>query len=92
MLRPFEALSNPARRAGLNIFGIEMVCVVSQPFCRSRLLGLRVFTGEVWSVPKYFLHPAHISDLERQEWAEQRNSVLESALEEYQHKKSLPIS
>ena len=52
-------------------------------------LGL---TSEVWLALKYVLHPVHISDLKRQEWAEQRNSVLESALEVCQRKKCLPIS
>jgi uncharacterized coiled-coil protein SlyX len=52
-------------------------------------LGL---TSEVWLVLKYVLHPVHISDLKRQEWAEHRNSVLESALEVCQRKKCLPIS
>jgi len=52
-------------------------------------LGL---TDEVWSVFKYVLYPVHISDLIYQEWAEQRNSVLESALEVYNREKCLPIS
>lgn len=52
-------------------------------------LGL---TDEVWSVLKYVLYPVHVSDLQHQERAEQRNSVLESALELYQRKKCLPIS
>jgi len=52
-------------------------------------LGL---TNEVWSVLKYVLHPVHVSDLQRQEWAEHRNRILESALEAYQRKKCLPIS
>ncbi len=34
-------------------------------------------TDEVWSALKYVLYPAHVSDLQRQDW---RNSVLESAV------------
>jgi hypothetical protein len=49
-------------------------------------------TNEVWSVLKYVLYPVHVSGLQRQQWAEQRNSVLESAVEAYQRKKCLPIS
>jgi len=52
-------------------------------------LGL---TKEVWSVLKYILYPVHVSELQHQDWAEQRNSVLESALGVYQRKKCLPIS
>jgi len=52
-------------------------------------LGL---TNEVWSVLKYVLHPVHVSDLQSRDWAEQRNSTLESALDVCQRKKSLPIS
>jgi hypothetical protein len=47
---------------------------------------------EVWTVLKYTLHPVHVSDLQRRDWAEQRNSVLESAVEVYKRKKALPIS
>jgi hypothetical protein len=52
-------------------------------------LGL---TDEVWSVLKYVLYPVHVSDLHRQDWAEQRNSVLESAVDVYKRNKGLPIS
>jgi hypothetical protein len=52
-------------------------------------LGL---TNEVWSVLKYVLYPVHVSDLHRQDWAEQRNSVLESAVDVYKRNKGLPIS
>jgi len=34
----------------------------------------------------------YVSDLHRQDWAEQRKDILESALEKYQRKKSLPTS
>jgi len=38
------------------------------------------------------LYPVHVSDLVRQDWTEQRNSVLESAVDVYKRKKALPIS
>jgi hypothetical protein len=49
-------------------------------------------TNEVWTVLKYILYPVHVSDLQRQDWAEQRNSVLESAVDSYKRNKALPIS
>jgi hypothetical protein len=52
-------------------------------------LGL---TDEVWNVLKYILHPVHVSDLQRRDWAEQCNSVLESAVDVYKRNKALPIS
>ena len=52
-------------------------------------LGL---TDEVWTVRKYILYPAHVSDLQRLDWAEQRNRVLESATDAYKRNKALPIS
>lgn len=52
-------------------------------------LGL---TDEVWTVTRYILYPVHVSDLVRQDWAEQRNSVLESAVDVYKRNKALPIS
>jgi len=52
-------------------------------------LGL---SDEVWPVRKYILYPVHVSDLQRLDWAEQRNSVLESAIEAYERNKTLPIS
>lgn len=52
-------------------------------------LGL---TDEVWSVLKYVLHPVHVNDLQRRDWAEQRNSVLESAVDVYKRNNALPIS
>jgi hypothetical protein len=48
--------------------------------------------GEVWTVLKYVWYPVHVSDLQRQDWAEQRNSVLESAVDVYKRNKGLPIS
>jgi len=49
-------------------------------------------TDEVWPVRKYILYPTHVSDLQRLDWAEQRNSVLESAIDVYERNKTLPIS
>jgi hypothetical protein len=49
-------------------------------------------TDEVWTVSKYILYPVHVSDLQRRDWAEQRNSVLESAVDVYKRNKALPIS
>ena len=49
-------------------------------------------TDEVWTVLKYILYPVHVSDLQRRDWAEQRNSVLESAVDVYKRNKALPIS
>lgn len=46
---------------------------------------------KVWSVLGYVCHPVHVSDLQRQEWAETRNSLAESALDVYERKKSLPF-
>jgi hypothetical protein len=47
---------------------------------------------DVWTVLKYILYPVHVSDLQRIDWAEQRNSVLESAVDVYKRNKVLPIS
>ena len=52
-------------------------------------LGL---TGEVWTVRKYILYPVHVSALQRLDWAEQRNSVLESDIDVYKSTKVLPVS
>lgn len=52
-------------------------------------LGL---TDDVWSVLKYVLYPVHVSDLQRQDWVEQRNGVLESAIDIYERNKALPTS
>jgi hypothetical protein len=52
-------------------------------------LGL---TDEVWTVRKYILYPTHVSELQHLDWVEQRNSVLESAIETYKRNKALPIS
>ena len=52
-------------------------------------LGL---TAQVLPVLKYILYPVHVSDLQRLDWTEQRNSVLESAVDVYKRNKTLPIS
>ena len=52
-------------------------------------LGL---TSEVWTVRKYIVYPVHVSMLQRLDWAEQRNRVLESAIDVYKRKIALPIS
>jgi len=46
----------------------------------------------VWTVSNYILYPVHVSDLQRRDWAEQRNSMLESAVDVYKRNKALPIS
>ncbi len=52
-------------------------------------LGL---ADHVWSVVEYVCHPVHVSDLQRDLWAEQRNAAQESALDCGSRKKVLPIS
>jgi hypothetical protein len=47
---------------------------------------------EVWTVSKYIWYPVHVSDLLYIDWAEQRNNVLESAVDVYKRNKALPIS
>lgn len=53
------------------------------------VLGL---AQEVWTVVHYVCHPVHVSDLQRQEWIETRNSLAESAVDTYERNKTLPIS
>lgn len=48
--------------------------------------------GKVWSVLNYVQYPVHVSELLRLDWFEQRNSILESAIEVYNREKRLPIS
>ena len=52
-------------------------------------LGL---ADHVWSIMEYVSHPVHVSDLQRDIWAEERNAVQESALDHRFRKKALPIS
>jgi hypothetical protein len=47
---------------------------------------------KVWTVLSYILYPVHLSDLQRRDWAEQRNNVLESAVDVYKRNKALPMS
>jgi len=49
-------------------------------------------TDVVWTVLKYILYPVHVSDIQSRDWAEQRSSVLESAVDVYKRNKVLPIS
>lgn len=46
----------------------------------------------VWSIVEYVCHPVHVSDLQRDIWAEERKAVQESALDRHLRKKALPIS
>ena len=48
--------------------------------------------GEVWTVLDYVLYPVHVCDLIYTDWAERRNSVLESAVDAYKRNKVLPTS
>lgn len=47
---------------------------------------------EVWTVVRSVCHPVHVSDLQRDIWAAEREAVQESALDRYFRKKGLPIS
>lgn len=53
------------------------------------MLGL---TDRVWSVLEYIWYPVHVSELQREDWSEQRKTALESALDRYKRKKPLPTS
>ena len=44
------------------------------------------------AVRKYIMYPVHVSVLQHLDWAEQRNSALESAIDVYKRNKALPIS
>lgn len=57
--------------------------------CPAMRMGL---TEHLWTVLEYIRYPAHVSELQQQDWVEQRKDILESALEKYQRKKSLPTS
>ena len=52
-------------------------------------LGL---ADHVWSVVEYVCHPVHVSKLQRDIWAEERNAAQESALDAYKRKRTLPTS
>lgn len=45
-----------------------------------------------WSLVEYIGHPVHVSDLQRDIWADDRQALQESALDRYLHEKALPIS
>jgi len=47
---------------------------------------------DVWSVRQYVSYPVHVSDLQRDIWAEQRQELLTSALTAKKHKETLPTS
>jgi len=47
---------------------------------------------ELWTVRRYVNHPVHVSDLQRDLWAEQRQDLLTSALEARKRMKQLPTS
>jgi hypothetical protein len=51
------------------------------------VLGL---AKHVWTVLEYIRYPMHVSGLQRKQWAEKRENALESALDVYERKKSLP--
>ena len=52
-------------------------------------LGL---TERLWTVRHYVNYPVHVSDLQRDLWAEHRQELLTSALEARKRKKQLPTS
>ena len=47
---------------------------------------------ELWTVGRYMKYPVHVSDLQAELWAEQRQNLLTSALEARIRKKQLPTS
>jgi hypothetical protein len=52
----------------------------------------RGVSDHLWSLWEYVCHPVHVSDLQRDIWAEERQAAQESALDRYFRKKVLPIS
>ena len=46
----------------------------------------------VWSVADYAWHPVHVSDLQREEWADRREKAQESALDRHKRRKRLLTS
>jgi hypothetical protein len=52
-------------------------------------LGL---TDHIWSIWEYVCYPVHVSDLQRDIWAEQRQELQESAVDRHFRKKTVPIS
>ncbi len=49
-------------------------------------------SDRVWSVLEYIRYPVHVSDLTRAIWAEERESVLTSALDRDKRRKTVPSS
>ena len=49
-------------------------------------------TQHVWTVVENSRYPVHISDFQREDWAERRKSALESALDARNRKKTSPTS
>lgn len=49
-------------------------------------------TQHLWMVIEYLRYPVHVSDLQREIWAEERKNALESPLDARIHKKTLPTS
>jgi hypothetical protein len=47
---------------------------------------------EVWTVDRYVRHAVHVSDLQREQWAEERKNCLTSALDARNQRKLLPTS
>jgi hypothetical protein len=47
---------------------------------------------QVWTVDRYVRHAVHVSDLQRELWAEERQSCLTSALDARNQQKLLPTS
>jgi hypothetical protein len=81
--------------------GLLVVVVVEGPAqldaCTRFFEGLLSGDGagadaRIWMVLEYIRYPTHISEPQRQLWADQRKDALDSALEKYQRKKSLPTS
>ena len=58
---------------------------------RSPAMALNLAQG-LWTVRQYVNHPVHVSDLQRDLWAEQCQTLLTSELEARKRKKQLPTS
>lgn len=58
---------------------------------RTPAMALGLATG-VWTVDQYVAHPVHVSDLQREIWAEERQSWVTSALDARKRRKLLPTS
>jgi hypothetical protein len=49
-------------------------------------------SDHLWSLWEYVCYPVHVSDLQRDIWAEERKTLQESALDRYVRKEALPLS